>query len=72
MTICGKSTHPQAIQDVDVFFVFFQNRFGEMQHYITCSNGSSAVNRCRQNESTNMLNDGFVSYKHRFSLPDID
>ncbi len=42
-----KCTHPQAIQDVDVFVSSCE------QMKEKCSNGSSAVNGCRQNESPN-------------------
>ncbi len=54
MKIFFKRTHPQAIHDVDEFD--HQNRFGEisilaLHHLLT--NGSSAVNGCRRNESPN-------------------
>ncbi len=42
---CWKCTHPQAIHDV---FEFFSS---SLHHLLT--NGSSAVNGCRQNESPN-------------------
>ncbi len=37
MKTCWRFTPPQAIQDVDVFFLLHLNRFGEIKHYITCS-----------------------------------
>ncbi len=49
MKICWKRIHHQVIQNVDEFifiFIIIIIRFGE-------TNGSSAVNGCRQNESPN-------------------
>ncbi len=46
--MCWKRTHPQVIQDVDEF-VSLEN---VALHHVL-SNGSSAVNGCRQNESPN-------------------
>lgn len=45
-----KCTHPQAIQDVDVYYVL-RNRFEEVQHSITRS--LMEVNGCHQNEISN-------------------
>ncbi len=49
MKFLGTFTHPQAIQDVDVFVSSSEQICSD--HLFT--NGSSAVNGCRQNESPN-------------------
>ncbi len=49
-----KCTHPQAIPDVDEFVSLSEQiwkHFAKLHHLLT--NGSSAVNGCHQNESTN-------------------
>ncbi len=53
MKICWKCTHPQAIQDVDEFGSLLELiwRNVALDHLLT--NGLSAVNGCRQNESPN-------------------
>ncbi len=43
-------THPHVILDVESFYFFHQNIFISLYHLLT--NGSSAVNECRQNESS--------------------
>ncbi len=53
MKIAWKSTHPQEIQDVDEVVSLSEQiwRNVSLRHLLT--NGSSAVNGCRQNESPN-------------------
>ncbi len=42
--------YSRSFQDVDELFIY-GNRFGDVALYHLLSNGSSAVNGCRQNES---------------------
>ncbi len=51
--ICWKCTHPQAIQDVDEFVSSSEQIWRNLALHHLLSNGSSAVNGCRQNESRN-------------------
>ncbi len=52
--ICWKCTHTRAIQDVDEFDSSSdQKKCGALNHLL--SNGSSAVNGCRQNESKQLI-----------------
>ncbi len=53
MNICCKFTHFQGIQDVDEFASLAEQiwRNSALHHLLT--NGSSAVDGCRQNESPN-------------------
>ncbi len=53
MKICWKFTHPQAIQDVDEFVLSPEQIWRNVALHHLLTNGSSAVNGCRQNESPN-------------------
>ncbi len=55
MEICLKSTHSQAIQDVDEFISSSEQIWKNLALYHLLTNGSSAVNGCRQNESAKQL-----------------
>ncbi len=56
MKICRKMIHPQAIQDVDEFVYSPDQNWINAALYNLLTNGSSAVNGCRQNESPNSWN----------------
>ncbi len=51
MNICWKCAHPQAIQDVDEFFYFIGIDLEKLALHHLLTNGSIAVNGCRQNAS---------------------
>ncbi len=51
--ISWKCTHPQSIQAVDEFVSWLEQIWGNVAFHHLLSNGSSAVNGCRQNKSPN-------------------
>ncbi len=51
--ICQKRTPLQAIKDVDTFVSSLEQIWAYLAFHHLLINGSSAVNRCRQNESAN-------------------
>ncbi len=53
MKICREFTHPQAIQNVDELVSSSEQIWRNLAFYHFLTNGSSAVNGCRQNESPN-------------------
>ncbi len=53
MNICLKVAHPRAIQDVDEFFPPLEQIWRNFALHLFLTNGSSAVNGCRLNESPN-------------------
>ncbi len=53
MSICQKSTHPQAIQVVEEFVSSSRQIWKNLALHHLLTNGSSAANGCRQNESQN-------------------
>ncbi len=53
MNICWQCTHPQAIQDEDEFVSSREQIWRNVALHHLLTNGSSAVNGCRQNESPN-------------------
>ncbi len=53
MKICWKCLHSQAIQDVDEFLSSSEQIWRNLALHHLLTNGSSAVNGCRQNESPN-------------------
>ncbi len=53
MNICWQCTHPQAIQDEDEFVSSWEQIWRNVALHHLLTNGSSAVNGCRQNESPN-------------------
>ncbi len=53
MKMCWKCTHPQAIQDVDEFVSSSEQIWRNVAFPHLLISGSSAVNGCRQNQSTN-------------------
>ncbi len=53
MLICRKCTHPQAIQDVAKFDSSWEQIWRNVALHHLLTNGSSAVNGCRQNGSPN-------------------
>ncbi len=55
MKVCWKCTHPQVIQDVDEFVSSSEQIWRNEAWHHLLSNGSSAVNGCRQNESPNVM-----------------
>ncbi len=50
---CRKCSYPQAIQDEDEFVSSLEQIWRNVYITCSCTNGSSAVNGCRQNESPN-------------------
>ncbi len=54
MKIYLKLTHPQTIQDADEFVSLLEQIWRNLELYYLLTNGSSAVNGCRQNESPNI------------------
>ncbi len=54
MKICWKCVHPQAIQDVDEFVSSSEQIWRNLALHHLLTNGSIAVNGCRQNESPNI------------------
>ncbi len=53
MKICWKFTLPQTIQDVNEFVASLEQIWSNVALNNLLTNGSSAVNGCRQNESPN-------------------
>ncbi len=53
LNICWKSTHPQAIQDVDEFVSSWEQSWRNLALHHLLTSGCSAVNGCRQHESPN-------------------
>ncbi len=53
MNIFWKCIHPQAIQDGDEFVYSSETDLDNLALHHLFTNGSSAVNGCRQNESPN-------------------
>ncbi len=53
MKICRKFPHPQAVQDADEFVSSSEQIWRNVALHHLLTNGSSAVNGCRQNESPN-------------------
>ncbi len=53
MKICWRWSHPHAIQDVDKFVSSSEKIWRNLVSLHLLTNGSSAVNGCRQNESPN-------------------
>ncbi len=53
MKICWNFTHPPVIQDIDEFVSSSEQIWRNVAFYHLLTNGSSAVNGCRQNESPN-------------------
>ncbi len=53
MHICWEYTHSQAIQHVDEFIYLLEQIWRNVALHHLLTNGSSAVNGCRQNESLN-------------------
>ncbi len=53
MNICWKYTHFQAIQDENEFISLSEQIWRNLALHHLLTNGSSAVNGCRQNESPN-------------------
>ncbi len=51
--ICWKMSHPQAIQDIDEFVSSWEQFWRNVASHHLLTNGCSAVNGCRQNESPN-------------------
>ncbi len=62
MKICCIFTRPQAIQDVDEFVSSSEQIWRNVALHHLLTNGSSAVNGCRQNESPNSW------LKHKYNL----
>ncbi len=53
MKICWNFTYPQAVQDVDEFVSSTEQIWRSVASHHLLTNGSSAVNGCRQNERPN-------------------
>ncbi len=53
MKICWNYSHRQAMQDVDEFVSLLEQIWRNVALYHLLTNGSPAVNGCRQNESPN-------------------
>ncbi len=51
----SKFAHPQAIQDVDEFISSSEQIWRNLALHHLPTNGSSAVNGCRQNESKQLI-----------------
>ncbi len=51
--VCWTFTHPQAIQNVEDFVSSSEQIWRNVALHHLLTNGSSAVNGCRQNESPN-------------------
>ncbi len=51
--VCWTFTHPQAIQNVEDFVSSLEQIWRNVALHHLLTNGSSAVNGCRQNESPN-------------------
>ncbi len=65
------NTHPQFIQDVDEFVSSSEQIWRNLALYHLLTNGSSAVNGCRQNECFLQINSFVLSFwRHPFTAED--